>query len=122
MVVDQFTERLEKIRSRFAANLDRKIETLDRSLAQLSGTEDGVVARLATVHRSVHELCGMGPTVGFVATGRAARAVERILIQSLRAKRGLTESEVAGVRQGIAELRAAAQAEARSIAGSGQLS
>jgi hypothetical protein len=113
MAVDPFTPRLEKIRARFAANLNQKIETLDSSLPQLCGQCDGIVERLAAAHRSVHELCGMGPTVGFVATGRAARTVERILLQPLKAKRGLTDSELANVRQGLAELRAAAQADTR---------
>jgi hypothetical protein len=120
MAVDQFTERLEKIRIRFVANLSRKIDTLDNTLPELSGEGKAVIERLASAHRSVHELCGMGPTVGFVATGRAARAVERILIQPLRAKRGLTDSEAACVRHGLEVLRAAAQAEAQSVPVSGR--
>jgi HPt (histidine-containing phosphotransfer) domain-containing protein len=111
MAIDQFTERLAKIRTRFAANLYRKIDSLDHALPQLSGEGDGVVEALATAHRSIHELCGMGPTVGFVATGRAARSVERILIQSVRAKRGMTAAEIASVRQELAALRDAARIE-----------
>ena len=120
MAIDQFTERLAIIRTRFAANLNRKIETLDHALPQLSGKGTGVVEALASAHRSVHELCGMGPTVGFVATGQAARSVERILFTPLRAKRGLTDSEVASVRDGLGALRAAAQAEMQSTSPSGR--
>ena len=118
--LDQFTERLAKIRTRFAANLDRKIDTLDHALPQLSGNGAGVLEVLETAHRSVHEMCGIGPTVGFVATGQAARSVERILLLPLRAKRGLTDSEVANVRDGLSTLRTAAQAEIQSTTSIGQ--
>jgi chemotaxis protein histidine kinase CheA len=111
MADDVFAERLAKIRARFAANLTGKLDLLDQALPELSGESDHIPAALVTAHRSVHELCGMAPTIGFVATGRAARAVERVLIQSLRARRGLTESEVASVRQDLTALRAAARSE-----------
>lgn len=107
MATDQFTERLAKIRSRFAANLPGKIEKVECVLPQLSGDGAAVMTTLATAHRSVHELCGIGPTVGFPETGRAARCVERLLLQPLRAKRGLTEPEIASVRQELAALRTA---------------
>ncbi len=119
MTVHLFSQRLGKVRARFVANVERKIETLDNALPQLCGEGDGIVERLAAAHRSVHALCGVGPTIGFVATGRAARTVERILRQSLKAKRGLTDLELANVRAGLAELRAAAQADVQTAA-SGQ--
>ena len=120
MAIDQFSERLAIIRTRFAANLNRKIETLDHSLPELSGGGAGVIEALATAHRSVHELCGIGPTVGFVVTGQAARSVERMLLQPLRAKRGLTDSEIVSVRNGLGALRAAARAEMQSTTPSGR--
>jgi len=60
----------------------------------------------ATIHRSDHEMCGTGPIVGFIATGQAARSIEKILIQPLRTKRGLTATEVAAVQERIVTLRA----------------
>ena len=111
MAIDQFTERLAIVHTRFAANLNRKLDNLDRALPQLSGERPAAIEALATAHRNVHALCGIGPTVGFVATGQAARLVERILIQPLRAKRGLTDSEVVRVRDGLRALRAAARNE-----------
>ena len=111
MATDQFTERLKTIRIRFAANLPGKIDNVERVLPELSGQNDAVMTTLATAHRSVHELCGIGPTVGFPETGRAARVVERILLQPLRAKRGLTDSEIASARQELAALRSAFQAD-----------
>lgn len=111
MAADLFVERLAKIRARFAGNLPGKIDILDQTLPQISGEGEAVVAALAVAHRSVHEMCGTGPTVGFVATGHAARSVEQILIQSLRAKRGLTESEAAAVRERLNALRTTALQE-----------
>lgn len=117
---DPFTERLALIRTRFASNLSRTIESVDSALPQLVGEGETVNAALATAHRSVHGLCGMGPTVGFVNTGKAARVVERILLQPLRAKRGLTQHEVTFVRKGLAELRNVAQAEIQTNGSMGQ--
>ena len=117
MAVDQFAERLAKIRTRFAANLPGKIESVERALPLLAGEGDAVGALLATAHRSVHELCGIAPTVGFPATGRAARTVERILLQPLRAKRGLTDAELASARQELEGLRSAFQNDQQTSTG-----
>jgi len=117
---DPFTERLALIRTRFASNLNRTIDSVDNSLPQLVGESEAVKAALATAHRSVHGLCGIGPTIGFVATGNAARIVERFLLQPLRAKRGLTEDEVMVIRKGLAELRNVAQAEMQTNMPGGQ--
>jgi chemotaxis protein histidine kinase CheA len=114
MADDIFAERLAKIRARFAGNLPGKIDILDQALPQISGEGEAVVAALATAHRSVHEICGIGPTVGFVATGKAARSVEQILIQPLREKRGLTQVEVTTVRERLDVLRATARQEAQA--------
>ncbi|HTS41111.1 MAG TPA: Hpt domain-containing protein [Xanthobacteraceae bacterium] len=111
MAEDLFTERLAKIRARFATNLPGRIDAIDRALPQLSGEGESVIATLATIHRSAHEMCGIAPTVGFAATGKAARCVERILLQPLRDKRGLSDNEIANVRHELAALRAAAQAD-----------
>ena len=43
MAIDQFTERLAKIRTRFAANLDRKIDTLDHALPRFHRLAPNVV-------------------------------------------------------------------------------
>ena len=117
MAVDLFSERFVKIRARFAGSLPGKINGLDHALPQISGEGEAVVQALATAHRSVHEMCGTGPTVGFVATGQAARSVEQILIQPLREKRGLTDTEVTAVRRRLDALRAAARQEMQAANG-----
>ena len=66
---------------------------------------------LARVHRRAHDLCGIGPTMGFVATGQAARIVEQTLLTPLKAERALTGDELARLRGEISALRLAAQAE-----------
>jgi hypothetical protein len=119
MSIDQYTECLAKIRSRFAAELSHKIDSLDHALPQLSGKDNSVIEALDAAHRGVLELCSTGPAVGFVATGKAARSVQQILYRSLRAKRGLSDSEVTSVLAGLGALRVAAQSELHSTSPSG---
>lgn len=114
MVDDVFAERLARIRARFASNLPVRIDSIDNALPNLSGDAETVFPTLSAVHRNAHEICGIAPTVGFAATGKAARCVERILLQPLRDRRGLNEAEIASVRQELAALRAAAQADLQS--------
>ena len=114
MAEDVFAERLARVRARFAGNLPGRIDSIDRALPNLSGDGESVFPALSAVHRNAHEICGIAPTVGFAATGKAARCVERILLQPLRDKRGLSEAEITSVREELAALRAAAQADAQS--------
>ena len=114
MDTDEFAERLAVIRKRFAAKLVTRINDTEAALPTLSGDEPNVADAVATTHRCIHELCGIGPTVGFEATGRAARTMERILLEAHRSARGLTATEVAGLRTGIVELRNAARADSAS--------
>lgn len=111
MNTDEFAQRLAVVRKRFASKLATRIHDTEAALPRLSGEGADVLETVATTHRCIHELCGIGPTVGFDETGRAARVVERILLESYRAGRALTESEVDGVRTGIEALRTAARAD-----------
>ena len=111
MEPDQFAERLAIIRKRFAAKLVTRISDTEAALPTLVGDAPGVAEAVATTHRCIHELCGIGPTVGFDQTGRAARTVERILLEPSRIGRGLTAAEVDGVRTGLDALRAAARGD-----------
>jgi hypothetical protein len=108
---DQFTERLALVRKRFASKLVGRISDTEAALPTLSGAAPDVAETVAVTHRCIHELCGIGPTVGFVATGRAARVMERILLEPCRLKRALTNEEIAGLRAGIDALRNAARAD-----------
>lgn len=111
MAVDQFGERLAQIRLRFASKLNSKIAAVENAASQFSSCGESMIESLETAHRTVHELCGVAPTLGFVATGRAARSVEQLLLQPLRDGRELTAKEAADLRCGLEQLRAAAGAE-----------
>jgi hypothetical protein len=109
MASDQFAERLAQVRARFASKLETRIASLDEAAPLLRGDGATAIETLAVAHRGIHDLCGVGPTIGFDATGRAARDIERVLLVPLRAGRGLNESEAAALREGIGALRAAAR-------------
>jgi chemotaxis protein histidine kinase CheA len=111
-VSDLFAERFAAVRQRFAAKLDARIDEIEATTPEL-GRDDGR-DKLAHAHRRAHDLCGVGPTMGFVATGQAARSIEQVLLAAIKAGRPLTEEELARVRGGIASLRSAASAEMQS--------
>jgi hypothetical protein len=112
---DLFTERFAAVRRRFAARLDSRIDEIESNVPRLK--HDGALEALAEAHRRAHDLCGVGPTMGYVMTGRAARSVERLLLAAVTSQRMLTEDEFARLREGIAELRAAAAAEVEPTGG-----
>jgi chemotaxis protein histidine kinase CheA len=111
-VSDLFAERFAAVRQRFAAKLDARIDEIEATLPELGlgGSRD----KLAHAHRRAHDLCGVGPTMGFVATGQAARSIERVMLAAVKSNRALTDDEVAQVRDGIARLRSAASAETKT--------
>lgn len=109
MTSDLFAERFAAVRQRFVAKLGARIDEIESAVPQLG--RDGSLETLARAHRRAHDLCGVGPTMGFVVTGKAARAIEQLLLAALRADRILTEDEIARLTDGIAALRSAAFAE-----------
>jgi hypothetical protein len=111
---DQFSERLDAIRIRFASALEDKIKDTYAELPHLSEAGVDVVNVVANAYRRIHGICGVGPMVGFGATGRAAKAVEGVLIDAYRSQRGLTAAETTRLEQTLGLLAAAAQAELRS--------
>ena len=112
---DLFAERFAAVRLRFAAKLDARINEIEAQIeaAQPASSRGGAPETLAHAHRRAHDLCGVGPTMGFVATGQAARSIEQVLLAAIKAGRALTPEEVARTRAGIAQLRSAASAETR---------
>ena len=111
MTSDLFAERFAAVRQRFVAKLDARIDEIESTVPELG--QAGSMETLARAHRRAHDLCGVGPTMGFVATGTAARSIEQLLLAALRASRTLTEDEIARLTDGIAVLRSAAHAETR---------
>jgi hypothetical protein len=114
MSTDQFADRMAAIRARFAAKLTAKIEETNAALPSLAGADGDVIEAVAATYRRIHDLCGVGPTVGFLETGRAARNLDAVLIGPFRAARGLTPDEVAKLKEGLDALRAAAQIDTQS--------
>src|SRR3954447_6696078 len=111
MAEDDFAERLNGVRQRFAAKLVGRITEIDTAIPAMVGEGADVTAAVYAAHRKVHDLCGIGPTLGFEATGKAARVCERILLQPSRGQRGLNEQEMAHLKEGLLALRAAAQTD-----------
>jgi hypothetical protein len=106
---DIFADRIAAVRVRFAAKFDARIDAIESTMRPLSD-EDRFDA-LVLAHRNAHDLCGVGPTLGFVGTGQAARTVERLLLAAVNAERTLTDDETTRLREGIATLRSVGSAE-----------
>jgi chemotaxis protein histidine kinase CheA len=112
LTTDHFAERFAAVRERFTAKLTSRIDEIEATIPQLG--DDGAFDALARAHRRAHDLCGIGPTMGFVTTGQVARTVEQILLAPLKAERALTTDELARLRQEIVSLRTAARAETQN--------
>jgi hypothetical protein len=107
--VDEFTERLARIRERFASTLNKKVDDSFASLSHFFGEDAGAIETIIVTHRRLHEICGIAPSVGFPATGSAARAAEAVLRDPAKSKRRLTVREVAAFTAQLHGLRRAAQ-------------
>lgn len=113
MSVDQFAERIAVIRRRFASRLATTLAEVDPASSALVG--DGAdVDTVAATYRRIHDVCGTGPTIGFTASGQAARKLDAVLIGPFRAQRGLTVGEVAELKSGLHALRLAAEIDMQS--------
>ena len=108
---DQFSQRLAAVRQRFAAKLTTRIHDTETGLPKLAGDGPAVIDDLVETYHRIHELCGMGATVGFAATSRAARTMEQMLLEPYRARRPLTPSEIERLRPALDALRAAAKVD-----------
>jgi chemotaxis protein histidine kinase CheA len=59
----------------------------------------------------MHSIVGIGSTVGFPATGRAAHEVEDLLRAAQNEHRGLSDDEISKLRERLIALRAAVERE-----------
>ena len=109
MEADEFAERLARIRKRFATTLTEKVDDSFACVPKLMDKNDDAVETLVVTHRKLHEICGIAPSIGFSATGLAARAAETVLRKAATAKRSLTDEEVTAFIVELGCLRAAAQ-------------
>lgn len=114
---DEFSKHLARVRDRFAAGLESKIS---ESFAALeTAADDTALPTTVTAHRRLHEMCGIAPTLGFPATGNAARAAEAVMRNAVKAKRPLKTDEIVALQVELQTLRSAAQAELEAHAAAG---
>jgi hypothetical protein len=111
MPVDSFTQRLARVRQRFVSTLESKIADTYADLPNLSGNGRDVTNTLEETYRRIHGIVAVGPTVGFVATGKAARTVENVLLGPHQAARALVSNEIDALKKALHALRQTAQQE-----------
>jgi len=115
MIADPYTDRFARVRDRFAKSLAGKIDQTCASVPTLSGLTPAAAAAVAEVYRCVHGIVGVGPTVGFLASGNAAHAVENVLRPPQQERRGLTADEISLLTKTLDVLREAAARELQSF-------
>jgi chemotaxis protein histidine kinase CheA len=114
MSVAPFTERLAVVRHRFVSSLEGRVEYAFAALPKLSGTDADTTVAIDECYQRMHHIVGIGPTVGFISTGSAARAVENLLLPARAAERGLTSNEINLITKALYVLREASQRELQS--------
>jgi hypothetical protein len=112
----EFNLRIAQIRARFATKLATKIDETEATLLGLAEGHGDAIVAVASAYRCFHEICGIGPTIGFAATADAARRLDVLLIGPFRDQRGLHFEELAQFKTDLAALRLAARAETQSRA------
>ena len=115
MYSDRFEMGVARLRHRFAATLESKITTTVISADHMARGDDPIFKHVSESYRHLHNIYGIGATVGFVATGEAAHAAETALTQAYHEKRSLSESEIQSLQTALEALRTAAAAELRSM-------
>jgi chemotaxis protein histidine kinase CheA len=115
MTLDPYKERLDRVRRRFVSTLEGKIEDVCSAIPTLSAVTPTAAPAVDAAYRCMHGIHGVGPTVGFPATGRAAHDVEDVLRLPLQDKRGLTDDEILIFKKSLHALREAASCELQSF-------
>lgn len=115
MIVDPYMDRLARVRIRFATTLAGKIDKTCAAIPRLSNSASSAAAAVAEAYRCVHGIVGVGPTVGFPASGTVAHDVEDILRGPQQERRGLTADETAQVTKTLQQLREVAARELQSF-------
>ena len=113
MYADQFEVRISKVRHRFATTLESKITNALVLADRMARGEDGSAQLVSDAYRHLHNICGIGPTVGFVATGEAARAAESALRGAMSEKRKPSNDEIMSLKTALARLQTVSASELR---------
>lgn len=115
MTHDPFADRLARVRHRFVETLESKIEDASAAIPAMLRGDPESPAVTAAIYRAVHGIVGVGPTVMFPETGRAAREVEDALRSAQQQARGLSGGERLAFEERLKLLRAAAQRELQNF-------
>jgi len=111
MSADIFADRLARVRRRFVSTLQGRIDDTDAAIPKFGRSTAGAPAAVGEAYRCMHGIVGVGPTVGFPATGRAAHSVEDLLRPAQNERRGLSDNEISSLRERLLALRDAVEAE-----------
>ncbi|BCJ92359.1 hypothetical protein IZ6_30940 [Terrihabitans soli] len=111
----EFQKRIAIIKDRFGLKLAFYLRDTTEHLPKLVGNSPAAVEATTTAYRRFHDICGIGPTVGFEETGRAARPIDAMLAGACRTDRGLTEDEMIFLEEGLKNVRAAVLADGGSM-------
>jgi chemotaxis protein histidine kinase CheA len=111
MTVDAFADRLARVRQRFVSTLECKIDDAYKAIPILSAISPPAAAAVDETYRCMHGFVGIGPTVGFPATGHAAHDVEDVLRAPQHEHRGLSAEELMLFEKSLHALREAASRE-----------
>ncbi len=115
MSLDIFADRLARVRRRFVSTLQGRIDDTEASIPKLSGRTPAAAAAVGETYRCMHGIVGVGSTVGFPLTGRAAHDVEDVLRPAQNERRGLTDNEIAALRERLLGLRDAREREMQNF-------
>ena len=115
MTADPFTDRLARVRDRFATTLAGKIDETCAAIPYFADASPAAPAAVSEAYRCVHGIVGVGRTVGFPASGSAAHDVEDILRSPQQQRRGLTADEFALLTKMLQVLREVATRELQSF-------
>ena len=115
MSLDIFADRLARVRRRFVSTLQGRIDDTAAGVDKLGAKVPAAAMAVGEAYRCVHGIVGVGPTVGFPATGRAARDVEDVLRPAQNERRGLSEDEISVLRARLGELRDTAEREMQAF-------
>jgi hypothetical protein len=111
-----FAERIATVRARFIAKFADKMLETDAALPELAGNAANAANAVEATYRRFHDMCGIGPTIGFAGIGQSAKVLDSILIAPFRSQRGLSLDELARFKQGFETLRASWRIELETIA------
>jgi hypothetical protein len=113
---DEFAERFAQVCQRFSAGLSGKVDESFACLPKIADDNAGAIETIIVAHRNLHSMWGIAPSLGFPATGQAARAAEKTLALAAATKRALTATELGEFIATLKQLRTAAYAELQTNA------